>query len=141
MRVKEMRLLAHDIFFKNEYLRSSKIATVQKVFVCVYIYIFPLYIYRMYVCVWTGMNDPTRRDTPLVLHDVSRRYRLSFGFSRSLCIGTWHIMVLLAQVQSHSPRPGSRRSVRPSRSLAGSSSSTRFFAHTFAFLFSKKRAL
>lgn len=134
-----MRLVAHDIFFKNEYLRSSKIATVQKVFVCVYI--FSLYIYRMYVCVWTGMNDPTRRDTPLVLHNVSRRYRLSFGFSRSLCIGTWHIMVLLAQVQSHSPRPGSRRSVLPSQSLAGSSSSMGFFACTVFFLSSKKRTL
>lgn len=87
------------------------------------------------------MNDPTRRDAPLVLHNISRRYRLSFGFSRSLCIGTWHIMVLLAQVQSHSPHPGSRRPVLPSQSLAGSSSSTGFFARTFVFLFSKKRAL
>lgn len=74
VRVKEMRLLAHDIFFKNEYLRSSKIATVQKEFVCVYIYIFSLYIYRMYVRVWTGMDDPTRRDAPLVLHNISRHY-------------------------------------------------------------------
>lgn len=45
MRVKEIRLLAHDIIFKNEYLRSSKIATVQKVFVCVYIYIYFLSTY------------------------------------------------------------------------------------------------
>lgn len=48
MRVKEMRLLAHDIFFKNEYLRSPKIATVQKVFVCVYIYFLSTYIVCMY---------------------------------------------------------------------------------------------
>jgi len=54
MRVKEIRLLSHDIF-KNEYLRSSKIATVQKVFVCVYIYIFPLHI--SYVCMRMDRNE------------------------------------------------------------------------------------
>lgn len=52
MRVKEIRLLAHDIFFKNEYLRSSKIATVQKVFVCVYIFS----VYISYVCMYMDQN-------------------------------------------------------------------------------------
>lgn len=80
---------------------------------CVYIYIFfffSLYIYRMYVRVWTGMDDPTRRDAPLVLH---KHFQALLTLLQSLCIGSWHIMVLLAQVQSHRPWLGSRRSSFP----------------------------
>lgn len=140
MHVKEIRLLAHDIFFKNEYLRSSKIATVQKVFVCVYI--FSLCIYHMYVCIWTRINDPIRRDAPplssvafLCVTDLASASREVF------CISTWHIMVLLAQVQNRSPYPklqtlspvpfSSSRFPLPSRD----SLLARFL------LFSKKRAL
>lgn len=54
MHVKEIRLLARDVFFKNEYLRSSKIATVQKkCSVCVYIFS----VYISYVCMHVDRNQ------------------------------------------------------------------------------------
>lgn len=111
MRVKEMRLLAHDIFFKNEYLRSSKIATVQKVFVCVYIYIYIFSLHILYV--WTGMDDPTRRDAPLVLHNISRRYCLSS--LQSLCIGSWHIMVIIGTGSESPSMAGLQALILPDR--------------------------
>lgn len=135
MHVKEMRLLAHDIFFKNEYLGSSKIATVQKVFVCVYIYFFfpSTYTACMYAYGPEWMIPPEEMPHSSSTN-ISRRYWL--GSLQSLCIGSWHIMVLLAQVQSHRPWPGSRRASFPFPSLAGSSSSSTGFSLLAHFPFS-----
>jgi len=103
MHVKEIRLLARDVFFKNEYLRSSKIATVQKKVFCVCIYFLCIYIICMYAC---GINDPIGRDAPPLSSVAFLRVTdLASASHEVFCISTWHIMVLLAQVQNRSPYP------------------------------------